>query len=30
MVQKKMRNTAEFLIECLEEEGVHYIFRYPR
>ena len=29
MVQKKMRNTAEFLIECLEEEGVHYIFGIP-
>ena len=29
MEQKKTRNTADFLVECLEEEGVHYIFGIP-
>ena len=29
MVEKKQRNTAELLVECLEEEGVHYIFGIP-
>ena len=27
--QKKQRNTADLLVECLEEEGVHYIFGIP-
>ncbi len=26
---KKLRNTAQLLVECLEEEGVHYIFGIP-
>ncbi len=26
---KKSRNTAQLLVECLEEEGVHYIFGIP-
>ena len=26
---KKQRNTADLLVECLEEEGVHYIFGIP-
>lgn len=26
---KKERNTAEFLVECLEAEGVHYVFGIP-
>ena len=26
---KQLRNTAQLLIECLEEEGVHYIFGIP-
>lgn len=26
---KKLRNTAQMLVECLEEEGVHYIFGIP-
>lgn len=29
MEEKKTRNTADFLVECLEEEGVHYIFGIP-
>ena len=29
MEQKKTRNTADLLVECLEEEGVHYIFGIP-
>ena len=27
--KKKQRNTADLLVECLEEEGVHYIFGIP-
>ena len=27
--KKKQRNTADLLVECLEEEGVHY-FRHSR
>ncbi len=26
---KQVRNTAQLLVECLEEEGVHYIFGIP-
>lgn len=26
---KQLRNTAQLLVECLEEEGVHYIFGIP-
>ena len=26
---KSVRNTADLLVECLEEEGVHYIFGIP-
>ena len=26
---KEQRNTADLLVECLEEEGVHYIFGIP-
>lgn len=26
---KRQRNTADLLVECLEEEGVHYIFGIP-
>lgn len=26
---KKQRNTSDLLVECLEEEGVHYIFGIP-
>ncbi|ERT61802.1 MULTISPECIES: acetolactate synthase large subunit [Megasphaera] len=26
---KKQKNTADLLVECLEEEGVHYIFGIP-
>lgn len=29
MKDTKTRNTAELLVECLEEEGVHYIFGIP-
>ncbi len=27
--KKQLRNTAQLLVECLEEEGVHYIFGIP-
>lgn len=27
--RKEQRNTADLLVECLEEEGVHYIFGIP-
>lgn len=27
--KKQQRNTADLLVECLEEEGVHYIFGIP-
>lgn len=27
--KKKQRNTADLLVECLEEEGVHYISGFP-
>ncbi len=29
MKDKQTRNTADLLVECLEEEGVHYIFGIP-
>lgn len=28
-MKTKQRNTADLLVECLEEEGVHYIFGIP-
>ena len=29
LVHKKNKNTADFLVQCLEEEGVEYIFGIP-
>ena len=29
MKENKQRNTSDLLVECLEEEGVHYIFGIP-
>lgn len=29
MKEHKQRNTSDLLVECLEEEGVHYIFGIP-
>lgn len=29
VMEEKKRNTADLLVECLEEEGVEYIFGIP-